>query len=84
MNFAEKSVVLNDGRTLTYDKLLIATGAHSVTLDQFSDDTIYIRSIADATRLVAALDGEAIQTHPVRCRVFRRSRYSARRLLAFY
>ncbi len=57
IDIADKSVALDDGVTLSYDALLLATGASPVRLTTPGADApnvFYLRSLADSDRLIAA------------------------------
>jgi NADPH-dependent 2,4-dienoyl-CoA reductase/sulfur reductase-like enzyme/nitrite reductase/ring-hydroxylating ferredoxin subunit len=52
----DREVVLTDGGTLSYDRLLLATGAEPVRLDlagAASSDVLTLRSLADCRRIIA-------------------------------
>jgi NADPH-dependent 2,4-dienoyl-CoA reductase/sulfur reductase-like enzyme/nitrite reductase/ring-hydroxylating ferredoxin subunit len=56
---AARAVVLDDGRRLTYDRLLIATGAEPVRLSLPGGDlphVHYLRTLADSRAIIAAAE----------------------------
>lgn len=60
LDVAAKRLTLDDGATLSYDALLLATGANPTRLPTPGADRAhvhYLRSLADADRLIAACAG---------------------------
>ncbi|MBV6755016.1 NAD(P)/FAD-dependent oxidoreductase [Rhodococcus opacus] len=53
---ADRRVSLSDGRSLTYDSLVLGTGVRARTLPGFGGDRVHVvRTIADSTRLAQRL-----------------------------
>ena len=60
LDVKQRQVILADGRQLTYDRALLATGADAVHLNipgVAPDQIRYVRTFADARALVARLEG---------------------------
>jgi len=56
VDHAAKTLTFDSGATFGYGKLLVATGTSSFKVASLGEETVYIRSVGDATALVDRVD----------------------------